>query len=247
MTKSLVEWSAGVDGQPPIVVTSAWKGGDGKSTLARELAYQLDAVLVDLDWDLGGSTKSMGYRYEKYARYPLEDAFGKGKVPTPVRGTKKADLVPSWPGWQDIQPERDVVSDALETWAREWQRPLVVDTHPGGCEATYGALNAANCIVVPTVLVKESLNALEGMVQELVDYPLLIVPNKVSSPPPVFRRRLRRIVEDAQLVTGPIVHKALWLEKRTLNRAVCSEPVPKQASSFVESIDELVESVIAYG
>ncbi|MGW0785909.1 ParA family protein [Streptomyces sp. NPDC002913] len=251
MSKTLLEWAKGDGLTPPIVAVAAWKGGDGKSTIARELAYLLGAVLVDGDWDAGCSSRSMGYRHERYVRYPLKDAFEKGTTPTPVSGRRKADLIPSYPGLVDEQPPRDEVTDALERWARDLKRPLVVDTHPGGCEMTYGAVNAADVVVVPAVMVKESLNALEGMVDELTDYPLLITPNKVSAPPPWARRRLAGIVrrhdsEGEGIPMGPLIHEENWIGKRTLNLAISSEPVARRADRFVESMDRLAKAVINY-
>ncbi|MGW2724879.1 hypothetical protein [Streptomyces sp. NPDC001492] len=247
MSKSLVEWSTGTNGQPPVVASAAWKGGDGKSTLGRELAYLLDAVLVDFDWDRGCSSRSMGYRYERYVRYPLQDAFLKGITPKPIKGRRMADLVPSYPGLVDEQPDRDTVTETLLSWAREWQRPIVVDTHPGGCELTYGAVNGANVVVVPAVLVKESLNALEGMVDELTNHPLLITPNKVAAPPAWARKQLRDITSShGGFPTGPVIHEETWLKHRKINVAVSSEPVPKRALRFVGSMDALATKVINY-
>jgi len=248
MSKTLVQWAEGTDGQPPVVAVAAWKGGDGKSTFARELAYLLDAVLVDLDWDRGNSSRSMGYRYEQFVRYPLQDAFQKGIIPRPIKGRRMADLVPSYPGLVDEQPDRETVTDALLRWAREWQRPVVADTHPGGCELTYGAVNSANVVVVPAVLEKGSLNALEGMVDELSNHPLLITPNKISAPPAWARRQLRDITTShGGYPTGPLVHDETWLKRRKINVALASEPVPKQAQRFVGAMDDLVEKVINYG
>jgi len=45
-----------------IITVAAYKGGVGKTTLALELAYLLDAPLVDLDWDKGGATRRWGYK-----------------------------------------------------------------------------------------------------------------------------------------------------------------------------------------
>ncbi|MFF4709597.1 hypothetical protein [Streptomyces sp. NPDC001297] len=248
MSKTLVQWAEGVDGQPPVIASAAWKGGDGKSTIARELAYLLGAVLVDFDWDRGCSSRSMGYRYEQYVRYPLQDAFAKGTTPRPITGRRMADFVPSYPGLVDEQPDRDQVTDSLLMWARELGRPLVVDTHPGGCEVTYGAVNAASVVVVPAVLVKESLNALEGMVDELTNHPLLITPNKVSAPPAWARKQLRDITSShGGFPTGPVVHEETWLKTRKINIAASSEPVPKRAERFVNAMDALAEKVINYG
>ena len=41
-----------------IITIAAWKGGVGKTELAKELAWLLDGVLVDLDWDAGGATRA---------------------------------------------------------------------------------------------------------------------------------------------------------------------------------------------
>jgi chromosome partitioning protein len=247
MSKTLNEWAKGNGTRPPIVAVAAWKGGDGKSTTARELAYLLNAVLVDFDWDRGCSSRSMGYRHENYVRYPMQDAFRKKQVPTPIRGRRKADLLPSYPGLVDEQPDRDEVTETLERWAREWERPIVADTHPGGCELTYGAVNAADVVVVPAVLVKDSLNALEGMVDELTDYPLLVTPNKVDHPTQWARNRLKGIVGKHDLPTGPLVYDEEWIRKRTRNLAISSEPVPKRAQRYVDSMDALAEAVINYG
>ncbi|GGX36666.1 ParA family protein [Streptomyces chryseus] len=247
MSKTLVEWARGNGERPPIVATAAWKGGDGKSTTARELAYLLGAVLVDFDWDDGCSSRSMGYRHERYVRFPLREAFEKGTIPTPITGRRMADLVPSYPAWVEDQPDRETITSALEKWAVHWGRPLVVDTHPGGCEATYGAVDAADVVVVPAVLVKDSLSALSGMVNELSSHPLLIVPNKVSSPPAWARKKFKDIVtRHGGFPTGPLIREEKWIEKRYLNIAISSEPVPKQAQKFVASMDALVEAVINY-
>lgn len=245
---SLSEWAQGTDGQPPVVATAAWKGGVGKSTFARELAYLLDAVLVDLDWDRGCSSRSMGYRHEQYTRYPLQEAFDRKVAPRPVKRRRTADFVPSYPDFVDEQPDRDTVTEALLSWAREWQRPVLVDTHPGGCESTYGAVNAARVIVVPVELTKECLNATEGMVEELTSHPLLLTPNLVSAPPAWARKQLRDIVgSHGGFPTGPNVHEEKWLKKRRINVAISSEPVAKKHQGFVDKMDELVEKVLNYG
>ncbi|MFD0409959.1 ParA family protein [Kitasatospora sp. NPDC127116] len=245
MSKTIPEWAAG-DGRPPIVATAAYKGGDGKSTLARELAYLLDSVLIDFDWDLGGNTRSWGHRHEERVTAPLLDAFERGRTPRPLRGRRKADLVPSHPDWANQQPDRDTGTDALVKWVTEWKRPGVVDTHPGGCESTYAALNAANVIVVPAVYAKESLNALEGMCDELTDYPLLIIPYMVQAPPQWARRRLRDITRRYDVPVGPPVGYESWIPTRTLNMAISSEPVPMRARQFVSQMDRVVDAVINY-
>lgn len=246
MHKTLPEWAKGQEGLPPIIAVAAWKGGDGKSLTARELAYLLGAVLVDFDWDRGCSSRYMGFRHEKYVGRHVLDAIEKGRVPVPIKGRRKADLVPSHPDWQDEQPDRETITDALIQWAKAWQRPVVVDNHPGACESTYGAVNAADTIVVPSVLTKESLNALEGMIDELTDYPLLVVPNKVNAPPAWARKRLRDIVTRHDIPVGPKISFHRFLETRSRNFAISSEPVPKRAQGYVTEMDAVAEAVINY-
>src|SRR5664280_1905558 len=180
-----------------IVTIAAYKGGVGKTTLALELAYLLDAPLVDVDWDRGGATRRWGYRHEDRIRAPLLDALAHQRTPRLVRGHGKADLVPSHPELALAQPSSEDIATALEKWAGEWGRPwVVVDTHPGGVSSTFGAMNAATVVLVPIQLATNSLNALEGMLEEAADYPIVVVPNMVPTVPPASAvRRLRELAQ----------------------------------------------------
>ncbi|MFD8705899.1 ParA family protein [Kitasatospora sp. NPDC059648] len=240
------EWARGTD-RPPIIASAAWKGGDGKSTLAYETAFQLGAVLGDFDWDKGGCTRSWGYRVEDRVRAPLLDAFEKGRTPAPVTGRRKPDLIPCHPDFGLNQPDPDAVADALEKWAVALGRPLMVDTHPGGCDSTYGALKAADVVLVPAVLAEKSLNALEGMLDELTDYPLLVIPHMVQNPPSTMFRKFKRITSQYGVPVGPVVDYYKWIPSRTLRVAICSEPVSKRALPYVRQIDRVAEAVINYG
>lgn len=247
MSKTLPEWAKGNGSRAPIVGFAAWKGGDGKSTLAYEVAFQLGAALTDFDWDKGGCSRSWGYRAEQRVKAPLLDAFEKGRTPTPLRGRRKPDLIPSSPDFGLNQPSPDDVADALEKWAEELEQPLGVDTHPGGCDSTYGALQAADVVLVPAVLAEKSLNALEGMLEELADYPLLIIPYMVKNPPARLTRRLKDLAKRFEVPVGPLVGYYPWIPTRSRRMAICAEPVPKKALPFVRQIDTVVEAVIHYG
>ena len=48
--------------EPKIVTVWAPKGGVGKTTIAYELAYMLDAPLIDLEWDDGSASVQWGLR-----------------------------------------------------------------------------------------------------------------------------------------------------------------------------------------
>lgn len=247
MSKSLVEWAQGTEGRPPIVATAAWKGGDGKSTLGYEVAFQLGATLTDFDWDKGGVSVSWGFRAERRMRAPILDAFERGTTPTPLRGRRKPALIPSHPDFGLNQPSPDKAADALEQWARDLRTPLVVDTHPGGCDSTYGALQAADVVLVPAVFAEKSLNALEGMVEELTDYPLFIIPYMVKSPPARMVNRFKELTRKFAIPVGPLVDHYGWIQHRSRRMAICSEPVSKRALPFVRQIDHVVNGVINYG
>lgn len=233
-----------------IVSVAAWKGGVGKSTLAYELAFLLDAPLVDLDWDRGGVTRHWGYRHENRMRAPLLDGLERGRTPTPLRGALKPDLVPSHPDFVDNQPTPEDMANALEKWAGEWGREyVVVDTHPGGVASTYGAISAASVVLVPTVLATKELEALQGMLDELPDYPLLTAPNKVPKAPPASEiSRLRQLVEATPGVrVTPPVSDYRWLRTRKIRRAVTSYEIePARLRPLAAEVRAVAEAVRGY-
>ncbi|WP_204054760.1 ParA family protein [Planomonospora parontospora] len=235
-------------GHVDITTVLAYKGGVGKSLLAYELAYLLDAVLIDLDWDRGGVTRQWGYRHEDRMRAPLLDAIDKGRTPVPLQGYRKPLLVPSHPDLATNQPAADVMADCLEQWARAWGRPVVVDTHPGGGPTTYGAASAARVVVSPAVLATRELEATEGMLEELADYPLLMVPNKVPRVPPAAElNRLSRMVTKANVPVAPPVSYYSWLERRKIRIAVTSyDPVPARVQPLNDELRVVAEAVKSY-
>ena len=224
---------------PHVITVAAYKGGVGKTTLALELAYLLNAVLVDLDWDLGGATRAWGYRYETRKGSLLLDALEKGRVPAPLTGgAHKADLVPSHPELADAVSDGDALASTLEKWAREWDRPIVVDTHPGGTTTTFGALSASSLALVPTVLATKELDALEGLLIELRDYPLMLAPNKVpGSPPRAELERLTALATRYGVPVAPPVNEYRWLPRRRIRVAVTStDPQPARTAAFTEQL-----------
>lgn len=227
-----------------IITVAAWKGGVGKTTLAYELAYQLDAVLVDLDWDAGGATRAWGYRHEKRQKAPLLDALETGRTPTPLSGgPRKPDLIPSHPDFAVNQPEPDELADNLARWAADLGRRLLCDTHPGGGDATYGAMSGARRVVVPCVLQTKELEALDGMLQEVPDYPLLLVPNMVRAPRARERRRFRELATDAKVPVAAPVPWCSWIPDRQLRIAITSEPVAKRAEPYTRQIRAVADAV----
>ena len=231
-----------------IVTVAAWKGGVGKTEIAKELAWLMAGVLVDLDWDRGGASRAWGYRHETRSNAPLLDAFDTGKTPRPlVGGAYRSDLVPSNPALVDNQPAPDKLASQIDQWSQHWRRPIVIDTHPGGGDATYGALAAAKVVVVPIVLETKPLEALAGMLDELRTYNILIVPNMISaSPPGKMVDRLQRITDEYHTVSiGPKISRHTWLSQRQYHMAVAARtPVPARSRRFVEEIIEVGRAVI---
>lgn len=211
-----------------IIVCHSRKGGVGKSTIAYELAWLLDAPLIDLDWEDGGVSRTWGCRWENRSKAPLLDALAKGTTPRLSTGFRKPDLVPSHPDFELNQPSADEMGDAIVKWAGEWGREwVVVDTHPGATDATNGALSVAHVVVAPVPLATKDLNATEQLVRELADYPVILVPNKIPPTPPAAEiRRLTALVKGTPVRVGPPIPHALAVGTRKIRMAITSEDPP---------------------
>lgn len=214
-----------------IVVCHSRKGGVGKSTIAYELAWLLDAPLVDLEHDGGGVTRKWGYRPEERTRSILLDALRNGRTPKPLKGHMKARLVPGHPELYDAPPSEEEMAEALLKWGAEWESDwIVVDTHPGASPHTHGALSVANVVVTPCPLRTDDLNATEQLVHEMPDYPVVIVPNMVPRVPPAAEiTRLARIIEGTPVQVGPLVPAASAVGTRKKRVAITAEPKPAKA------------------
>ena len=241
-------WSVRIRDVSNIVTVAARKGGVGKTTLAYELAWLLDAPLVDLEFDEGSATRVWGYRHEDRVRAPLLDALESGRTPRPLSGYHKPDLVPCHPDFQLNQPAADDMADALSRWAGEWQRDfVVVDTHGGGSPSGDGAIAAASVVVVPVPLKTKDLNATEGMVREMPDYPLVILPNMVPRVPSAAEiDRVAQIVAGTPVPVAEPVPYVRGIETRKKRVAITSEdPTPKAYQPFVAAIHSLAGFVKA--
>lgn len=230
-----------------IVAVAAWKGGVGKSTLAYELAWLLAAVLVDLEWDGGGVTRAWGYRHEARVNMPLLDALDTGRTPRPLHWRFRPDLVPGHPDFGVNQPLADTLANALEKWAAQWQQPVVVDTHPGGVPSTYGAVAAANLVVVPTTLSTTDLEALAGMLDGLRDYRLLLIPTMVpDSPPERAIARLEALSREFDVPVGPPVSEYRWMRWRQRRMAITAspEPAPRRTRPMIQELQKVAREVI---
>lgn len=236
----------------PIVTVAAHKGGVGKTLLAYELAYALGAVLIDVDWDWGGATRMWGYNPERRVRSPLLDALvarRDGSAPAPQRRPGRPALVPSDDRLSELQariePER--WTSHLTTWAEQWpERFVVVDTHPGENALTDGALAAAHVVVVPLLLGRAELQALEGMLHDRPDFPILIAPNRFrprAADQPLIER-LRTIARHHGVKVARPISDHPWIPRRRMRAALCSLEKPgKQVQAAVAEFKALAQSV----
>lgn len=165
-----------------------------------------------------------------------------------LSGYRKPDLVPCHPDFQLNQPDPDAMADTLITWAQAWDREyVVVDTHGGGSPSGDGAIAAAGLVIVPTPLKTKDLNATEGMVKEMPDYPLVLVPSMVPRVPGAAEiRRIGAIVEGAPITVAEPVPYVRGIETRKKRVAITSEdPTPKVNAEFVASLHNLASFVKA--
>lgn len=236
---------------PKLIVTvAAWKGGVGKTELAKELGWIFNGVLVDLDWDNGGASPNWGYRHQTRTTAPLLDALETNRIPRPLTGHGvKADLLPSHPDFAGVQPDEETMANALESWSRAWKRPVVIDTHPGGVPSTLGAVAVANVIVVPVNLDVRALAALEGMAEDLQGgYPLLFIPTRIASAPAKLVRDLTRISTTYDIPVGPMVSYHPFLPRRSRPSAVSAPGkagnIPALHSQFVDEMKDVAKAVL---
>jgi len=232
-----------------IVTVHSRKGGVGKTTVAYELANLLGAPLVDFEWDEGSASRMWGYRHEDRTTAPLIDAFEKQRTPRPLRGHGKPDLVPGHPHLVYLEPSSEDVASALQRWAGEWDTEwVVVDTHPGWSAWSDGACAVSQVVVSPVPLRVKELEATAGMVAELADYPLVLVPNMVPRVPDAqSRKKLRDMVTGTPVRVGPPIPAVSAVGLRRKRMAMTAEPRPAKAlQPVVDALHELADLVKRY-
>ncbi|MDP9355706.1 MAG: ParA family protein [Chloroflexota bacterium] len=232
-----------------IVSVHSRKGGVGKTTVAYELAWLLGGVLVDLEWDHGSASRQWGYRHESRANAPLVDAFERRRTPRPLRGHGKPQLIPGHPTLGAMGVEAEEVAKALRDWANDWDTDwVVVDTHPGSNPWSDGANAVADIVLAPVPLKTKELEAIAGMVDEMADYPLVLVPNMVPRVPEAGGvSRLAAIVEGTPVRVGPLIPRADAVGNRRKRMAITAEGLPAKAlQSVAEALKDLARYVRNY-
>lgn len=212
-----------------IMVVMSPKGGQGKSFFAKELAWLLNLILVDLDWDGGRVSKLLGYNIDRYKRdVPLLDALETGKLPKLYRSNGRPDMVPGHPDFEPNQPTPEAMAKALLGWSAGLDRGLVVDTHPGGSESTLGAAEAADLIVMPVVFGTGELDAVEEGLAKLHHLPLLLVPNMVGNILPAAEaKRLHALASTYGVAIcdqASFVYRHAWMTRRKQRTVISAAP-----------------------
>lgn len=212
-----------------IITIMSPKGGQGKSFFAKELAWLLNLILVDLDWDGGRVSKLLGYNVLKYRRdVPLLDALESGKLPKLYRSNRRPDMIPGHPDFEPNQPDPEGMAKALLSWAAGLEQGLAVDTHPGGSESTLGATEAADLIVMPVVFGTGELDAVEEALEKLHHLPLLLVPNMVPNViPSAEARRLHMLATTYNVeICEPasFVYRHGWMTQRKQRTVISAAP-----------------------
>lgn len=109
-------------------------------------------------------------------------------------------------------------------------------------------MNAATVVLVPIQLATNSLNALEGMLEEAADYPIVVVPNMVPTVPPAPAvRRLRELAERYQVRVAQPVSTCVALPNRQQRMAVAAlDPTPARLARYVDELRGVAEVVKSY-
>jgi chromosome partitioning protein len=228
-----------------IVTVHARKGGVGKTRLSYELAFLLGAVLVDFDYEAGNATGTWGWNPKEHDTSPILRALETGRTPRPLSGFRKPDLLPGHPDFVMYDRSSEELADAVEKWASDWGREwVVIDTHNGASPATNAALRAANLVLAPVPLAYPELRATQQLVDELADYPLVLIPSMVGSVPKRLVDNLTQIVEGTPVQVGPLVPKAEAVKQRSRRIAITAEETPAKSLRSVKAAMEQVASFV---
>jgi chromosome partitioning protein len=247
--------------EPKIVTVASNKGGVGKSTIAMHLAGALDAPLVDLDWEVGGSSNMWGHDPRRSQRAALLDAFERGPDAKAPRLRRHHDRPPLAATHKDLgaaQLDEGLVTDCVLSWAHQWGSEwIVIDTHPGLNTLRTGAIAASDLVLVPVLLSQHEVDALEDfLADDLRGYSTLVVVNRVPSSAARTNLATRVLAQAGPHVAiGPVLREYRWLPRRRLRSALplqypeaapdARPGTPAAAADQFRQLAEVVTSLLA--
>lgn len=235
-------------GSKTIITVASPKGGVGKTTVAYEIAARGKAILVDLDWDMGGATGMWGDDPETRQSSNLLNGLmrGEGATPRPLHHIGRPALVPTDPRLAMLQVNVERVAERLQTWAAAWSQIVIIDTHPGTGVLADGAMAAADAILVPTTFGTRELESLIGFLSRVKGsgLPLIIVPNrwhmlKAEIP---FLQSLNKISTALRIPVAPPIQDFPWLARRQRRGALSllDEPGVEAKKAVAQYTDVLL-------
>jgi chromosome partitioning protein len=105
---------------------------------------------------------------------------------------------------------------------------------------------AADLVIVPTTLDVNDLRGLAGMVRELADYRMLIIPNRVPRiVPRMGRKFLGEVMAEAgpEVRVGPFVNENRHLGQRTLLMAISAGEASARYATYVRQMAAIAATV----
>lgn len=241
-----------------IVTFGAHKGGVGKTTNAYEVAAARNAILVDFDHQGGGVSRRWGYDIATCRHQQLIKSLERGPdgpPPKVLHRQYQPSIVPGHIDLTTLNLTPEYIQECLESWAAQWDTELVIVDTPGGHNPLQvGAMLAADAIVVPVELHQLELSAIDLMLSEYQDYPIILLPNKVATRPS------RRLTEDFKKIVdkhgrdhfvAPIVSEFRPLRDQRKTRAVVLDPRPgtgwrARAAQEFRSVADYIGDVLAH-
>lgn len=229
-----------------VLTVTGDKGGVGKTRNAIELAYSLDAVYCDMDWNNGNGSRALNWRHEDHMTSPMLTGMTSGKMPRPLSGSRygRPDMIPCGEDFELGQPPQAKITDTVVKWAKESGRCLVFDTHPGTGPAAYGAIAASHVVLVVVKFENESLEALEGFAEKMRGHDVVVLLNEVKTPTDRHMRLLEQVVDTYDLpVLTPVPFEKSLKERAAKTSAMSAKKVAKSKAEWMEAMVEVATEV----